>query len=371
MITILVNNKKFEGWESIQINKQLDTLCGTFSFIASNKSIYDFPVSQNDPCKIFVNDEAVMSGYIEKFAIHYDSVGGGGNHNITIGGRDKTADIADSTLGNNIVLPTKTTLTKIAALVLKNIGITDIKVITDIEIEEFNTNQNINAKIGTNAYEFIKEYALQRQVLVVTNSDGNLLFTRASTNPIATPLINIKNGKQNNILSADLMTDYTRRFHTYNFYGNGNISAYALDWAHPSKIPTPKDVSNVSDTATDTDVRSSRVLNKKLSKSTDQATIKNRAAWEERLRKINSFSYVAMVPFLIAKKDGTIWQPNMLVDIHDDLCGINDKYLLNSVSYELSVQDGTLCTLGFVEKNAYDLRLKVGAAESKKPLVLE
>lgn len=353
-IQLEISGKPFFGFEEVHITKSLDTLCGTFHFTTTYKALNGFPIAQNDSCIIYVEGESVINGYIERFNIHYDK----DSHLITVSGRDKTADIADSTLGAPIIATSPISLEGIAKKVLDFIGATDIEVRSDTAIDKFNANEIIAAKIGQNAFEFIEYYARLRQVLVTTDHDGNLLFTRASPVLINTGLVNRVNGLSNNITEARLSSDFTNRFHKYTFQSSGNPSASILVWGKAS-TETPKQIANKSDEFIDDDVRVSRVLVRKNEKSSDLATIKNRAKWEARIRRTRSFSYTATVVGFLAVNDNETWKQNMLVAIDDDFMLLTGNYLVNSVTFSLTNDLGSLTTLSFVDKNAYDIKLEV------------
>lgn len=359
MIEIEINGKRYGGFEEITIKKSLDAVCGVFSFVTTYKALNGFPINQNDKCKIYINNESVIVGFIEGFDISY----GADYHTITVSGRDRTADIVDSSFGNELKIKPPISLQKICEKVVHLLGMNDVDTISDCEIDVFGTNDVlVSGHIGINAFHFLDTYARMRQVILTTGYDGNLLLTRSGNVTMSTILVNRLNGESNNILSADLVTDISKRFNKYGYYSTENICMLSLPGAVHKK---PKELSNNKQVYIDTEIRTSRLYSKKKERSSSNKTkIKNRAEWEARIRKVRGFSYQAVVQGFNAINDNTLWKPGQIVHIEDDMCQLYGSYLINDVTYELSGDSGSLTTINFVDKNAYNLKLEIDSSAS-------
>jgi len=368
MITLEINGTQYDAFESIKVNRRIDSICGSFQFISPIKdNLEEFPFPLDSSVVVKINETPVITGYIEKFNFNYSATG---SDHITISGRDKTADIVDSTLDSSVEYQAPISLKQIVQLVLADIGAFDINVKTNVEIKNFSKDDVINdvtagidgiltsqgtvsARYGQNAFKFIEHYARKRQILITTDGQGNVLLIRSSKTPIQTRLINVKNSPHGNIKSASFDRNNSKRYGAYTFRAPPNASAENMD-EFTKNFLNGTDVS-MSYTVFDTDIRQSRTLNKIASHVATLKDLKERVKWEKEIRRVNSFNYTIKVPEFLAQEDGLIWQPNMLVAIIDDFTGYDDFGLIKSVTYEADTTNGRITTLNIVQKDAYTL----------------
>jgi len=93
-ISISVNGQAFENFTSASVSIALDSISGSFNFTAVSTKGQLLPFRNGDACQILVDGEAVIDGFIEKLDYTYNAK----SHSITVSGRDKTADLIDSTI---------------------------------------------------------------------------------------------------------------------------------------------------------------------------------------------------------------------------------------------------------------------------------
>ncbi len=95
-IVLKVGGKVYSGWTEVHVSQSLDQLTGTFSFSITNP-YPDIPsgwsIKLGGYCVVEINDQVVISGYIDDMPIDYDAT----SHTIQISGRDRTADLVDCT----------------------------------------------------------------------------------------------------------------------------------------------------------------------------------------------------------------------------------------------------------------------------------
>lgn len=351
MIKLEVNGVRYIGFTEITVSKSLDAVSGEFSFSATTKDNIPFPIKVQDKCKIYIDDKLIMSGFVNSVDVSYDA----SSHSISIRGRDKTADIIDSTLNGKAEFKAGVTLKAVAEKVISDLNITDIEVIENVVIKKFLKNEIISDKVGQPAFEFIESYCRKRQVIATTDENGNLVFTRAGTEKVPIVLINTVAG-ENNILSASVSWDESNRFNKYVCISQSNNAA------DPDTNETPKEQTDKQLPAIfDTKIRDTRIFHFLPENDLTLQETAERSTWEANIRRARSFTYSVIVQGHLIKPGGDIWRPNKLVSVLDEFSDVNATLLINTVEYNLSVDSGETTILGMVTKDAYTL-------EANKPV---
>jgi len=344
-IILEVDNKKYLGFTNISVAKSMENASGTFSFNATSEKAIDFPIKGGSFCRVLVNKKPVITGFIEKISGNYSE----SNHQLVINGRDKTADLIDSTLQSNIEFPAAISLEGIIQAVFNDIGITEIKIINKVgDIPVFAKNELVSGSVDDNAFEFIEKYCRKRQVLITTDGNGDIVLTRASKEAVKVLLINKKNGKNNNIKSASWEYDDSERFSKITVRSQANPSI--------DDSTTKKKIVNRLGTASDKNIRQSRKLVLVAENSQDDTTAEQRAKWEINIRRARGLRYSCTVQgFNIDGTNNEIWQPNLLVKVIDDFAGIDNYMLIKEVNYQNDEEEGEITALSLVNREAYTL----------------
>lgn len=349
-INIIIGGKEYTDFTTASVSKSIETLAGTFTFNATSTSKIDFPIKVGSACQIVVQGEQVINGYVEKLSISYDA----NQHQIQVRGRDRTADIIDSTLGTAIKTEFKVpvTLKQITEQILKDLNLSDIKVIEQESLPAFTTG-SVSADYGTTAFKFLQKYAHKRQVLLTTDGDGNIVFTRTPTLKYKTQLVLSENAAST-ILSGATSYDNSKRFHSYtcishqkpNSSSSGTSTAYFID---------SKDLTNSHGDTVDNDMRESRIYNFEANFTGDNATLKKRCLWEANFRKSQSSLWTYTVQGHMAAEDNFIWRAGYLVQVVDEFSDVNGLFLISSVTYTESLGEGTKTQLKLVTQEAFSL----------------
>ena len=93
-IQLEVNGVQYSRFESASVGLRLDALSNTFSFEVVSTQGRALPFKGGEACEVIVNNRTVLTGNIEIVTVAYSA----GSHSITVSGRDKTADLLDSSL---------------------------------------------------------------------------------------------------------------------------------------------------------------------------------------------------------------------------------------------------------------------------------
>ncbi len=350
-MTLEVNGVQFDNFTAASCQIRLDALTNTFSFEAVAAEGVALPFKGGEACRVIVDDIPVLTGFIEVVDVSYSA----GDHNIVVQGRDKTGDLLDSSVSAISDLRAPITLKRIIEIAIANIG-ADIKVIEEVTIAPFDPAQDIvSAELGDNAFDFIEKYSRKRQVLITSNSDGNVVITQGSTQQAAGSIQHIIGAADNNVIASSFSFDTTNRFNFYIVASQQN--PVALNNAGVTGLGS---VVSQSGGALDNDVREGRdlVILSEAPMSDDQC--KSRAQWEANIHKARSLAYSATVPgYRVDPTDpqSDLWQINRLYQIVDDYLGKSEPMLCNSVTFTLDVQGGEQTSLGFVDQKAYSLEL--------------
>jgi len=345
MITVQLNGVDFKNFDRIAVFRSMEAVSGSFSFSSTANASSLFPLKKGDSVKIMVDGSQVVDGYIEKLAVSYSS----NEHTITATGRDKLADLIDSTVSGDKEFTGKISLVEIAESILNGLLLSDIKVIDQTGgVRKFEETDITSAEVGKNAFEFLELYARKRQVLLSTDGSGNLLLQRASTTTFPGTIKNtVESIEGNNIISATLESNDADRFHTY--ITQSQLNPFSLD-----EETSPEDISSQNGRATDGAIRQSRVLEINAEESSDDFTSTERAKWESNIRRARSLSYKPKIQG--HSVEGQVWKPNVLAKVEDVFADIQATMLVRSVTLEQSVSEGSTTTLDMTYRDAYTLQ---------------
>jgi len=359
-----VNGVQYDNFTAASCEIRLDALSNTFSFEAVAADGEALPFKGGEACRVIVNGTPVLTGFIEVVEVRYNAT----DHTIRVQGRDKTGDLLDSSIDKISDLRAPITLKEIIEKVIANIG-ADIKVLEEVSTAPFDAAQDVAApEPGDNAFDFIEKYSRKRQVLLTSNSDGNIVITSGSAETAVGSIQHIIGAEDNNVLASTFSFDTTGRFNVYKF--TSQLNPFTLNSAGDIGLES---VVNQSGGVSDPDVRIGRqlILIAETPFSDDQNEA--RSKWEANIRKARGLVYSVTVPghtVDITDPGSDLWQINKLYPIVDDYLGKSEPMLCNSVTFTLDLNGGDLTSLSFVDQEAYSLELAKPQTSSTATLVL-
>ncbi len=360
MITLEASGIPYEGFTEVKIFRSIETISGSFQFSATSSSIQVFPIKAGEPCKAFIGGTQVINGFVDSVSVEYDS----GSHRITIAGRDKTADVIDST----IVAVKEFSglgLVQIIEKVLADNGLPDIQVINEAGVDPapFPEGDPSSSPVSQTVFDFIEMYARKRQVLLTGDGDGNIVLARSSTETASVTLENIVGGEFNNIKSAIVSYDFTQRFSKYTLQSGQNPAG------NPFGATVSLDnvaVQNGFATDASRGMRASRVTEIISETSDTNVNLTQLATWTKNLARARSTEYECIVQGYHQDVDNTtLWKPNILVKVNDEFADINATQLVKSVEYNLSLDGGSATAIVLVDPDSYTLQTQIDAATQK------
>ena len=345
-INIEVNGTEYTNFTEAGVTIALDTLARDFSFSAAMPEGEKFPLKGGDACTVLVDGSTVLTGYIENVTGTYTA----GQHSIVVSGRDKTADLIDSSIDVMDDIRAPVTLKQIIEKVVSHIG-ADINVVDNANPEPFNKAEDIvSPQPGDNAFGFVEQYAQKRQVLLTGNANGDVVITNSESTPSDAVLQNAIADSTNNIIRASWSYMTGSLFNKY--VQKGQLDPVALDFGESTGAAGV--VSQESET-TDSDIRAGRQMVVVADKGFSQAQLQTRAEWSKKVRQARSVAYSCEAQgFQNSAKN--LWGVNTVVAVFDEFADIDRHLLLNSIQFIYGPQ-GSRSLLGFVEADAYKLQL--------------
>lgn len=346
-----VNGTQYTNFVSSSCELRLDSLSSSFEFQVAAPRGSRLPFSGGEACRVFVSDELALTGFIEVISIRYTDK----DHTISIKGRDKTADLMDSLIGEfDDIRGDELSLKQLIGLVIAHLGL-DIGVVDETDIALFNVAEDIAApEPGENAYSFIQKYAKKRQVLLTSNAQGDVVIATNSGITAEGAVQHIIGASDNNVLTANYQLDLTGRFHLYKVSSGMNFAA--LNAAGETDVETAVSQTGI---VTDDEIRKGRQYVIVPDASASDANCTERARWEADLRRTRGLAYGAVVDgFRVGGADTALWRLNRIYQIVDDFVGKIEPMLCNGIIFSQDDDAGSRAALEFVGQNAYTLLLE-------------
>lgn len=328
VVTLYINKQVYEGWEDVQITKELNACASDFQLSITDRWREDkenWRIQPQDLVHIHLAGKSFITGWVESVDVSMSA----GSRTISIGGRSKTGDLVDSSVtGPNEY--SGLSLLEIAKILCKPFGLI-VKATTDTG----GKFEKITVQQGETVFALLDRLARQRKVIISSSAEGELIFTSQGTTKSKTEL---RQGV--NILSGKATVNTTDRFSSYIVKGQ-NV-AYLGD-GEQSTGPEGE--------SADEGMRRFRpmvLMNETLS---DGGSARDRAIYEAHVRLAKSLSVELEVQGWL-KEDGEPWAINELVDVDAPFLGIRKTLLIKKLSFNKS-NGGTRTTISLVRDDAY------------------
>lgn len=341
-IEIEIDGQNLSDYIDGSVDIQLDQFCNSFSFTTTKDLQGAYNIFPEQECRIYINGKKAITGVIDNVSPTEDAM----SSTVNVTGRDRTCDVVDSDLPENISLSGEFTLVTVIQKVLEALGLTDIEVINEItDLRKFTSADIVSAEVDKNCFDFINEYAQKVSALLITNEDGNIVITRAGNHRYSDKLLNEVGNENNNILSSSAGYDYSKRFYKYIVYSQNNANTQT------SNIT----IDNVAQKgiAYDTEIRQSRVLVMKANNACNSGNCQEIATLEANIRRANSLQYKCDV-YGFQTNNGELWKTNRLIQVFDEDNYIDSELLIKGVTFNLG--EGSTTTLDFALADAYTLQ---------------
>jgi len=339
-VSITVNGLKYTGWQTVNIKRTMEAISGSFSLTATSipDEYESIPtIKPGSKSSVFIGTDIVLTGYIDEIFVNYDSH----NHNITINGRDKSADLVDCSVTNTPGSWSNQTITQIAKELLSPFGIPVEEKVTVNTIESHSADQ------GETVFECLEKAARKTGVLLVSDGEGGIVITRVGNQRASESL---EQGK--NIKSLSAKFSHKDRFSRYIIKGlkTGNDE----QWGEKTN-----QFAEVSDSA----IKRFRPLIINAETQVDEKSCQDRANWEKTVREARSSKITVAVQGW-RQKDGRLWKPNLLTNISSPWANLDNDMLISAVTFSKD-HNGTVTILELTNPSAYKLQSTSNTSNTK------
>lgn len=331
-LRLIVDGAAYGGWMSVDINRGVDRMAGTFQLSVSElwpdqKDPREIPVGAR--CEVLIDGEPVITGWIDEVAPAY----AGKRKDIRITGRDAAGDLVDCSAEFKTGSWSNATILQIARDLCAPFGI-KVRATTDVG-KPFDRGYRVEA--GETVHECLARAAKQRGLLMMSDGLGGLVIARAGKERVTTGLV-----LGENIIAGSGKRNHRDRFSRYTVVGNSDIQdGDVADYA-----------SGLSGVALDGVIKRHRPLKVNAEYPLDLNTAKERAIWERNVRAGRSLELTYTVPGWRHKTG--LWVPDRLVPIRDSFMRVERDLYISGVNYKLD-DAGTVTELTVTLPEAYTL----------------
>jgi prophage tail gpP-like protein len=325
-VILKVAGQTFTGWKSVQVDRAIDALVGSFRLTLSDRwpgAPDSWGIRAGDACEVLLGGETIMTAWIDRaaFSIRPD------RHPIVMSGMEKTIDLTDCSAIHTPGSWKGRRLEQIAADLTAPFGIkVKALVSTGAVFPAFALQQ------GESVFEAISRMARQRGVLPVTNVDGDLELIRPGQ---ARAGFTLAYGE--NLEEIAFEDDYGDRFSDYILKG------YARDGASRPKA-----------TAKDAGVTRYRPLLIVHDDDSTPGNLADRAKHEATIRAGRGQRTQATVTGW-RDAGGELYRPDRLAAVRAAVVGVEGERLIHAVSYRADDR-GRRTVLSLAPKEAFSLQ---------------
>lgn len=340
-----VDGQRFDHFLGGFVEVAIDQLARRFEFTAATRGVGDIPFRPGQAAAIWIGEERVLSGWIERIEVGIDERGE--EIVYTISGRDKMADVVDSNVDG--LGEFHSTIARAADAVLRFLGI-DASVI-DLSASASRpfsgTAELAKPDPSETAADFLWGVASRRQILLTSDGDGNLVLMNGDPEPIDARLTNRVDGAGNNLTGFRLESDHSKRFATYRVVAQPNVAASAFDGIDLDGDGVTAIIAEHRDPA----IRSSRRKTIAGESTYAAADARSRARWEANLARADGFVYTATIPSWY-DSSGALWRLNTAPTVEDEFAGIASRLMISHLRFALT-SEGETTTLVLRRLDAY------------------
>lgn len=332
-VMLQVNGKKYAGWKDIRILRSLETPSGQFEMQVSERwdgQREPWPIREGDECVVLLGDEPVITGYVDLRSMSIT----GSEHAFSVAGRDKTADLIDSSIVLDSWEFVGLSTREIVARVVAPFGIS-LLVQPGLELPPDPRRIAINP--GDTAYEVIERACRLAGIFAITDGGGSLLLTKAGAGMATTPLILGKN-----VLAAAADFNFSERFARYIVIGQQ---------AGDEEISGEDAASVIAESRDGNVTRPARCLMVRAEGGVTTRQAQDRANWEADVRAANSDTVTVTVQGW-EQADGSLWPVNSKAQLSLPAFGVQRQMLISEAVYSLS-SAGTTTEITLRPPNAF------------------
>ncbi len=327
-----INGIRYAGWESIRIERSMETLSGAFSLEVTDRWMDNSKlplIKPDDLCRVRIDEDVLITGYVDEVNPSLDA----NSHTIEITGRDFSGDLVDCSVAKNVRQNGK--LEQIVAeLVAPYAG---IKVIPQVDTGE--AFSKFLVEQGDSVFEAIQRLCKLRAILALSDGKGNIILTTAGQNQSNTALVQGKN-----IKSIKRTNSHKERFSEILVKGQSPDSDHV----------SAKVFTQAKGMAFDSSIKRFRPLVVVAEGKVNNQQCQERAAWEV-VNRVGKGDKSTIQVQGWRQGNGQLWDINSLVSVQASGVNLTDSMLISSVVFTLDAQNGSITELTVVSPKAFQL----------------
>lgn len=331
---LTVNGGQYTGWKSISVKRSIENLCGSYQLGVADKwaeAARSWPINPGDECSISLFGQTVITGYVDS----RDTSFAASQHSFSVSGRDRAADLVDSSAVIGKWHLKNQNCLQIAQALAKPYGV-PVRLALGVKMPAPQADFAINP--GESSFEALDRICRLSGVLPVSDGMGGILLTTGQPTERATDAL----VQGVNILSASITNSWEGRFYRY-IAGGQHKGSDTLNG---------KNAAAVKGEAYDELVRPARVLYVRPEGNVTPEIAQRRAQWEASVRAARAVDISVTVQGW-QQSSGMLWPVNKLVHLQSSYLGITDSLLITEAEYSLSDTAGTTTTLTLKRPQAF------------------
>lgn len=372
MLQIRINGTVYSGFTTATATKTMQSLCGSFEFSTSGGdelTLITKDINLFDTAEIYADGVKVMTGYVEVLNISYSA----DSYSVTLSGRERTCDVVDTRITTSFVntqtrnyLDLITQAFKVVGFSTPSTNVINIINNSTTSSDAFNSTDMQIAGDGQSLYDFLNLYAQKQFIVLITNEDGDIELTNSGNEISGYDIINFKGvDVKNNIYKASVTYNVSQLFNTYQYRCNPNF----ID-VFDQQTSSAEQSTIVYTSQADDSVRVGRQYIDIDSEIYTLSKLKDRVAWKMQTNQANARQYKVTLnghtfmqtleptninSFLDTESLVKPLKINQLINVTDDICGINEVMLIDELIYKMDESGNTL-DITLVNRNAYTLQ---------------
>jgi len=328
-IALLVEGRRYLGWESVRVTQSIESLAGSFSLDALDRwggQSQPWPIVEEDSCQVEIAGSNVITGYIDKRSLSISADA----RTLTFSGRDRAAALVDCSAILSAWSFRNLTLADFATMLAKPFGIrVSVQLGLNLDVGP------LAVQPGDTAFEAIHREAAAIGVLVVSDGSGGIVITRSGAARAAALV------EGENVRTASVDYDGTERFRRY-----------VLATQAPATDEAYGEATRVKAEALDLAVRrSDRVLMLRPDKGYSVEEARRRADWEARVRAARA-EQVTITVRGWRQPGGDLWPVNAISTVRVPSIGVAGDLLISQVEYSIG-GGGEITQLTLVRPDAF------------------
>ncbi len=314
-VTLTINGIAYGGFTAVSISAGVERQCRAFSVETTQKwpgNTVARTIKQGDSVEVRIGGDLVLTGFVDATPLRYDA------NAVTrsVSGRSKTCDVVDCSAepqqwNNQTVLA-------IASALVKPYG---LEVIAEADASAVITEHSVDP--GESVFESIDRLLSLSRLLSTDDERGRVVIAKPGSAGRAADSLEL--GK--NILSCSMRQDFSRCFSVYKVVGQRSGTDDLGE----------EEITEVSGAQTDERITRHRFLLIQQSGQVTPEIAQERATWEAVSRTARALT----TEYVVAgwrQSNGSLWRPNTVVRVRDEVAGLKRDMLITEITYELSAE---------------------------------